>query len=437
VAWKPNVDSRGIDVAARKENGGRLSSVARHIAVIASPTPGHLNPLQVLGTELVALGHRVTVVHVSDVARLVRAQNVGFEPLAQADIRAESLASYFGKLAAPTGPIGLIRMIRATAMMTETLLDHAPAVLKRIGVDAVIADSAEPAGALIADHVGVPHVVSITGLPLLCEPAIPPPYLGWRYRSDAVGLFRNRGGYRVADALMRPITQVLKDRRQTWGLGDTANEPRLHIAQCPGGLDYPRAELPPLFHYGGPWRSAAPEDFDAPVDGRPLVFCSLGTLQGSRYSVFAKMAEACARIGARAVIGHGGGLTAAEAATLPGNPLVRTFWPQESVLRHCAAAILHGGFNSVLDALAAGVPIVALPIAFEQPGTAARLAWIGAGRTLSPHRLTVGRLASALEDVMENPSYREAAARLSAEMSTAGGAPEAAIAINAAFSHAG
>jgi MGT family glycosyltransferase len=411
-----------------------VSSVARHIAIIAPPTPGHLNPLQVLGTELVALGHRVTFVHVDDVARLVSAPDIGFAPMPRAALGSESLSAFFAKLASATGPVGLTRMIRATAMMTEALLDHAPTVLKRIGVDALVADSAEPAGALLANHIGVPYVVSITGLPLLSEPTIPPPYLGWRYRPDMRGVIRNNGGYGVANLLMRPVTKVLEDHRRAWGLSDAAHESRLYIAQCPRGLDYPRRELPALFRYGGPWRSPAPAGCDLPVDGRPLVFCSLGTLQGSRRAVFAKMAEACASIGARAVIGHGGGLTPAEAATLPGDPLVQAFWPQESVLRHCAAAVLHGGFNTVLDALAAGVPIVALPIAFEQPGTAARLKWVGAGRTLSPHRLTPGRLASALEDVVRNPSYREAALRLSAEMTAAGGAAQAANAVSAAFS---
>ena len=51
------------------------------------------------------------------------------------------------------------------------------------------------------------------------------------------------------------------------------------------------------------------------------------------------------------MIAHGGGLSADEEAGLPGNPLVRAFWPQRAVLRRCAAAVLHGGFNTVLDAL--------------------------------------------------------------------------------------
>ncbi len=411
----------------------RVPAASRHIAVIAPPTPGHFNPLQALGLALVDHGHRVTMVHVAEAARLVTAPGIGFAALPGGG--AGGLADYLERLADPTGLTGLTRMIRATAAMTGRLLDGAPALLQAIGTDAVIADAAEPAGALIARRIGVPHVASITGLPLLGEPNVPPPFLGWRYRADGLGRFRNWGGYTVANVLLRPITQVVHERRQAWRL-EGEGAPRLSIAQCPRGLDYPRRAMPGLI-YGAPWRSAEVEAIALPNDGRPLVFCSLGTLQGGRRGLFATMAQACATIGARAVIGHGGGLSAAEVAALPGDPLVRAFWPQGAVLRRCCAALLHGGFNTVLDALAAGVPIVALPIAFEQPGTAARLSRIGAGRVLSPQGLTADRLSVALADVIRNPGYRQAAARLAAEIAEGGGAARAATLVSAALAGPG
>ncbi|GAA3715562.1 glycosyltransferase [Sphingomonas cynarae] len=405
----------------------------RHFAVIAPPTPGHVNPLQVLGSALMDLGHRVTIVHQPDVAPLITDPRVGFTAIPDVTDVERSLRRFNATLAAPTGPVGLTRMIRATAAISERLLDQAPSVLRRIGADTVIADSAEPAGALIAQTLGLPMIVSVTGLPLLGEEGVPPPFLGWRYRDDAIGRFRNRGGYRVSERLMRPVADVLNRHRAAWDLPGAVPAPRLYVAQCPQALDYPRRNLPPQFRYGAPWRSPADESVELPDDGRPLVFCSLGSLQGARRSLFALMAQACAAIGARAVIGHGGGLSAAEAAGLPGDPLVRAMWPQQAVLRHAAAAILHGGFNTVLDALAAGIPIVALPIAFEQPGTAARVAWTGAGEVLSPRTASVRRLALALERVIGQSCYREAASRLAAGINAAGGASSAAAAIDAAL----
>jgi MGT family glycosyltransferase len=406
-------------------------SYMRHFAVITSPLAGHLNPLQALGRELIRAGHEVTIVHLGDAARFIRDDAIGFAPLPH-PATAEPLDAYLATLAKPTGAAGFRRMIHATAAMTATLLDGAPAVLERIGADTVIADAVEPAGPLIAGRLGLPHVVAVTGLPLMPEAGVPPPFVGWRYRPGAVARWRNRGGHAVSDYLMRPISRVLDERRRDWRLA-ADEEPRVHVAQCPRGLDYPRSELPDCFLYSGPWRGRRIGEVQLPDDGRPLIFCSLGTLQGSRRALFGIMAEACASIGAQAVIGHGGGLTAAEEAGLPGRPLVRAFWPQEAVLRRCVAAVLHGGFNSVLDALAASVPIVALPIAFEQPATAARLVRIGAGRTLSPRGLTVRTLARALSEIIERPGYRAAAGIIAAEIAGAGGSARAAAAISASF----
>jgi len=406
--------------------------VKRHIAIITPPTVGHINPLQVLGRELVALGHRVTIVHLGDMARYVTDPAIAFAAIDGGERGA--LDAYLSLLGRPTGARGLTRMIRATAAMTATLLDGAPATLAQIGAEAVIADTAEPAGAAIAERMRLPFVASVTGLPLLREENVPPPFLGWRYRADPIGRNRNNGGYSVADILMRPITRAVEERRRAWGLRGEAT-PLRWVAQCPRGFDYPRSALPAGFDYGGPWRGIDEADaaLDLPRDARPLVFCSLGTLQGSRRALFQTMAAACAAVGARAVIGHGGGLTAAEEAALPGDPLVRAFWPQQAVLRHCAAAVLHGGFNTVLDALAAGMPIVALPIAFEQPGTAARIAYAGAGRVLSPRGLTASVLALALRGVMTEPSYRAAARRIGDEMAASGGAHRAAAQVSAAL----
>ena len=187
----------------------KLTSDKPHIAVISSPVPGHLNPLQVLGKELVARGCRVTLVHVRDAERFVTGDAISFAPLPDRSTGHELFEHFLAKLARPTGPVGVGRMIRATAALSGALLDGAPAVLERIGADAVIADAVEPAGRLIAQRMNLPCIVSVTGLPLLHEENVPPPFLGWHYRPDALGRFRNRGGYAVSDWLMRPVARVL------------------------------------------------------------------------------------------------------------------------------------------------------------------------------------------------------------------------------------
>ncbi len=435
IAHRPHAGSSRSNTTAT-ESSTALTVKRRHIAIIAPPTAGHINPLAALGTSLVETGHRVTIVHLTDVESLVPDCGVGFAAFDHPADGEGLLAEYYRKLAQPSGPVGLPRMIRGTASMTELLLKALPTALSRLGVDAIVADSVEPAGPLVARHLRLPFVTAVTGLPLLREPTVPPPFLGWAYRPDAVGRNRNNGGYAISDLLMRPITKMVATYARRWGLDPDPRyqwSKRLQIAQCPEGLDFPRLALPKSFRYGGPWRRDELEENLPDDDGRPLIFCSLGSLQGARRSLFAAMTAACSAVGARAVVAHGGGLSDREAHSLPGNPLVRAFWSQTRILPQCSAAILHGGFNTVLDALAAGVPIVAVPLAFEQPATAARLKRIGAARVVSAADAGKGGLEPALRLVLRNPEYRRAAQSMATDMAAAGGAAEAAAMVDAAL----
>lgn len=426
----------GAAINSAMESFSNVALGRRHIAIIAPPTAGHINPLVALGEALAATGSDITVIHMAEAASLVSDSAVRFAALDHPEDREGMLARHLATLAQPSGPIGLPRMIRSTASMTSLLLKALPAALTKLGIDAVIADSVEPAGALVARHLRLPFVTAITGLPLLKEPTVPPPFLGWTYRPDTIGLNRNRGGYAVSDLLMKPITGTVSAYARFWGLDPDPKHQwsnRLQIAQCPARLDFPRIELPSSFRYGAPWRRSEAVETLPMDDERPLIFCSLGSLQGARRSLFAAMTSACAAVGARAVVAHGGGLSDREAGSLPGDPLVRASLPQTRILQQCSAAILHGGFNTVLDALAAGIPIVAVPLAFEQPATAARLARAGAACVVSPADAGRGGLERSLRRVLTNPTYRQAARLFATDIAAGGGAHEAAVLIDAAL----
>ncbi len=80
-----------------------------------------------------------------------------------------------------------------------------------------------------------------------------------------------------------------------------------------------------------------------------------------------------------------------------------------------------------MDALAAGTPLLALPIAFDQPGAAARVVHAGAGLRLDPRTATVRRLRDALARLLAEPAFAERAAVLGEGVRQAGGAPLAAL----------
>jgi zeaxanthin glucosyltransferase len=392
-----------------------------------------------LAAELAKRGHKASFINQLDAASLVRGRPVDFVPIGGLSHPPGSLEARIRRMGMLNGPFGLRGMIAEVARFTDMICCEAPAALREIGADAVISDQMEAGGGLVAEHLGLPFASIATALPINRENGVPPPYVPWDYDPSERGLWWNRGGYRISDWLMRPVGDVIERHSLAFGLAprrraEDCFSPAVQLAQCVGGIDFPRTELPETFHYLGPFRDADEGSFDLADDGQPLVFCSFGTLQGSRGDLFRKVAEACASLGLRLLIAHGGRLNPKHARDLPGDPIIADFVPQRAVLRRASLAITHAGFNTVLDALSYGVPMVAIPLAFEQPATAARLDRAGVARIVTPRRTSATRLRSAMETVLEDPGYREAARRLQAEIASSGGVRRAADILEARLS---
>jgi UDP:flavonoid glycosyltransferase YjiC (YdhE family) len=83
------------------------------------------------------------------------------------------------------------------------------------------------------------------------------------------------------------------------------------------------------------------------------------------------------------------------------------------VLREAALAVTHGGHGVTIKSLAAGVPLVVMPMGRDQLDVAARVVHAGAGVRLEP-TAAAAEIASAVERVLREGSYREAAARIAA-----------------------
>jgi zeaxanthin glucosyltransferase len=83
--------------------------------------------------------------------------------------------------------------------------------------------------------------------------------------------------------------------------------------------------------------------------------------------------------------------------------------PQIELLKRAALCITHAGLNTVLESLAHGVPMVAIPIGYDQPGIAARIAHHGTGEFIELDELTTKRLSGLIERGLQDPSYGERA----------------------------
>ncbi len=414
-----------------------------HLAFIAPPFPGHLNPMQALAGTLACRGHRTTFVQQADAAPLLRqvSGKVEFLPVGADTHPPGELAAVVSHINALNGLSGLGAVLRDVARGTDMLCREAPGKLRAIGVDAIVADQTEAAGGLIARHLGLPCVSVANALPINSEPGIPPPFTAWRFDPTARGRQRNRGGYRIAEWMSFSLRRVIASYAADWKLGrlrtmEDCLSPQSQISQMVFEFDFPRAELPAGFRYVGPLRE--PDgDAELPFDlgNRKFVFVTLGTLQGDRVALFRAVAQACAGLGLGCVIAHGGRLSAADAASLAAIATVRDFVPQRAVLRQAAAVVTHGGMNTVLDALSFGVPAICIPLAFEQAAIAARLDHAGAGLVLKPRAVTSRAVADALRRLLDTDSYRARAGFLRQAIAVAGGAAAAADIVEAAVAN--
>ena len=111
---------------------------------------------------------------------------------------------------------------------------------------------------------------------------------------------------------------------------------------------------------------------------------------------------------------------------LAGSPLVVKFAPQVELLERASLCITHGGLNSTLESLAAGVPLIAIPINFDQFGVAARIRWTGTGEFVKQNELTAARLRASIQQVLSERRYSEAARRMRDSMAATNGAERAA-----------
>lgn len=409
-----------------------------NIALICPPLPGHLNPMFALGRALARRGHLVTLFHIPAVEASVRAQGLSFEPVGTANN--ELLAASIREMGSARGLHSLRFAVRCARLMTELLCEELPSAFARTRIDCVLVDQNEPGGGTVAEHLGLPFISVCPSLPLNREPGVPPPFVPWGYRAAPLARLRNRVGYGFSDLLISPINRTLNRYRRRWGLPrvtrpDDTFSPLAQLCQMIPEFDFPRRDLPATFHYVGPF--CAPDLAPVPfpfeqLNGKPLVYASLGTLQPRDSGYFRVIAEACAGLNVQLVISTGGD-SGNLLRDLPGSPIVVRYAPQLEILVRASLTITHAGLNTVMQSLMFGVPMVALPITHDQPAIAARVARSGSGEAIPMKKVTAPLLREAVERVLHGESYRMLARALSESIQRAGGVERGASIVEGVF----
>lgn len=414
-----------------------------HLGFLCPEMTGHLHPMMSLARELERRGHRATFYQRPITCAKVTAAGFACRAYGTQEFPIEVMKAELAALAALKGLAALAHTAQMFARQARAALADLPPMLAADGVEFLMVDQALGAGSTVAELAGLPSAVACNALVLDQEPDVPPFCLGWAYRGDWVGRVRNAVGYRVIGRATRPVFSAINEVRGRHGLppvdgfAGLAGRARAVVSQLPPLFDFPRTRLRKDFHYVGPMvdadvRPPAPFPYDR-LDGRPLVYASMGTLQNGVRRTFGTIAAACAGLGVQLVISLGGGGDPADLGDLPGDPIVVGFAPQLDLIKRSALCITHAGLNTALECLTEGVPMVAIPVTNDQPGVAARIKYRGAGEVVPLGSLTADRLRAAVRRVLADDAYRRAAGRLRDDIARCGGARQGADVVEASM----
>jgi MGT family glycosyltransferase len=194
-------------------------------------------------------------------------------------------------------------------------------------------------------------------------------------------------------------------------------------------FEYPRDDWPATIRFVGPlsWEPELPApEWLAHLDDRPLVLMtasSIGRAAGQPLLSAAILGLGDEPIQIVATLD-----SARPPLLLPDNLRIEGFVPHGRVLPQAACVICHGGIGIVQKALAAGVPVVAVPDAYDRFEVARRVEVAGAGVMIPARKLTPGNLRRGVRRAIAS---RGGAERIARAFSEAGGSTAAADAFEA------
>jgi len=388
---------------------------------VSMPVTGHLNPMTALARKLQSRGNEVVFIGLPDAEPIVRAANLNFVPFCEKEYPLGSVAKGYAPLAKLHGLDVLEHSARKTHPgRCKSALEHLPEKIAETGVEGLIIDTTHHFVELVPMRLGMPYVHIWNILHIDRSGSSPACLFPWPYETTPEALARNVEGLKKFGGLYAPILTVAKSYAEKNGLQIDWNDPTATVSklavitQTPKEFDFPGTPWPAQFHYAGPFhdsegRGPIPFPWEK-LTGKPLVYASLGTLVNGLERVYKIIFQAIGQLSdIQVVLSLGKNLKLDDLGTIPSNVIVVRTAPQLELLKRAALCITHAGLNTALESLAQGVPMVAIPNAYDQPGVAARVAYHGVGEFLEIDDLAVERVQRLIQEVLENPRYREKA----------------------------
>jgi MGT family glycosyltransferase len=400
------------------------------------PFEGHVAPQLGIAAELHARGHEVGIYTAAGAVPAVEAE--GFAAFSFSAV-AEAWEPVHARDARMGGRRQSLRVQREafSHWLVETIPHQVAdlrAAMESWQPDVLVTESSMWGPLVIlweADRIPVAMSSTFMG-PMIPGPDAPPWGLGLAPARTPASRAVAWTVQRITDVAARAIrtrVDVLRAEHGLGPLGCSINEFTgrlpLHLVGNVRELDYDRHDLPAAVHYVGPC-SRRPDDGGAtetwlariPTD-RPWVHVTEGTSHYKRAFLLEAAARGLAGGQWEAILTTGTN----RRLTLPAAPNVHSarWLDHAQLLARCAAMVTTGGAGAVIEAAAAGVPLVVVPTDWDKPDNARRVVEAGLGLRISPRRCSPATLRAAVEEILLDPAYRTAARRMAALIGDAPG----------------
>lgn len=411
----------------------------------AMPFTGHVAPVSAVARELVQRGHDVRFYTGSRFRARVEATGARLVPWERPpDFDENDMAATFPRLVDKKGLQQLlINMVDAFIRTAPAQVADLDAEWEREPWDALVADETSVGAVLFSETKGTPWA-TVAVLPLnLPGPGGPPSGMGIRPGANPLTKTRDAALRGLVPLIARPLARPLADAQRAVGLrpsGRTLDSivfSRTLIAASGSPLlDYGRTDRPPHLHFVGELRSTAVTDALPPwwgdLDRRRVVLVTQGTYNIDPGDLIRPALEALDHRDLVVVATTGVPGQDSFPFPVPSNARVAGFVPFAALLPRVDLAVTNGGWGGTIAALSHGIPLVIAGGDLDKPEVAARVSWSGAGVNLRTGTPTAAAISAAVDRVLGEASFREAAARVGEELLSLGGAARVAELLEAA-----
>jgi zeaxanthin glucosyltransferase len=386
---------------------------------------GHLNPMTALARKLRARNHEVIFLYSSDAAGLpVFCEKNSAEP----NVTRKAIA----EVSKMQGEDALEFGVKTIIGLTESILNSLPAAVAETGVEALLIDAGHFYAELGAIQLGIPYIHVANAMYSDYSGYTPLWPYGWPYEDTEQARARNREGVaRFARMFERNRAGVERYAERVglkvdWADLSSTTSPLASITQIPRAFDFESFHWPKQFYHTGPFHDGVGRTkVDFPwerLTGEPLIYASMGTVLNGNLDVFQTIVTALAKYDdLQLILSVGDQVDPQRIVSPPRNAIIVPRAPQLDLLKLASVCITHAGLNTVLESLAQGVPQVAIPVTFDQPSVAARIAYRQTGVVTSLDKLTPDHLSELLDEVLINPAYRTNAKSLQRKIIEANG----------------